>query len=222
VYEHRARAFKLSRVIRIVLRRFLKILLRPLVRLALRLIPAGDPWERIKYAPGLALYGAGARREFESYFAGDSKVKVRSFDDVLRWLRGCKYASDEDMFQESDFWQHPRTFEHLKKGDCEDFALWAWRKMIELGIDADFVVGYRAPFDEGSRHAWIIYRRDGVEYLFEPCRKDRDLAIQPLADVKQNYIPELGVGPDKRRFAFVGYINQQQARQRKKEVPVLA
>ena len=44
----------------------------------------------------------------------------------MAWLLGCVYARDRDLFRNPDYWQHPCNFEGLRKGDCEDFALWAW------------------------------------------------------------------------------------------------
>ena len=68
-------------------------------------------------------------------------VPVQSIDDIVAWLQSCEYVTDLDLFHERDFWQHPGTFERLRRGDCEDFALWAWRKLAEVGIDAEFCVG---------------------------------------------------------------------------------
>ena len=91
------------------------------------------------------MFGDGARHGFEWVFEGASAVDVSSVDDILEWLRGCRYETDESLFVESDFWQHPRTFEQFKRGDCEDFALWAWRKLVELGLDASLIIGRRIP-----------------------------------------------------------------------------
>ena len=167
---------------------------------------AGDPWTRLDVAPRLALYGAGARHDVGWYFEGESVVPVATLDELRSWLAGCEYATDADLFQEPDFWQHPRTFERLRRGDCEDFALWAWRKLVELGYDADLVVG-RCLHDEGreGRHAWIVFRHSGGEFLFEPVSGSAAHAVRPLEEVKERYVPEFGVGADRRRFAFAGY-----------------
>jgi hypothetical protein len=167
---------------------------------------ASDPWTRLDVAPRLALYGAGARHDVGWYFEGESAVAVASLDEQRAWVAGCEYATDDDLFQEPDFWQHPRTFERLRRGDCEDFALWAWRKLVELGYDADLVVG-RCLHDERreGRHAWVVFRHDGGEFLFEPVSGSAATAVRPLAEVKERYVPEFGVGADRRRFAFAGY-----------------
>ena len=193
-----------------MIRRLLAALIRPLYRLILRYLPIHDPWERFGVRPRLDHFGPGARQEFGWYFEGDSAVLVSNLDEILDWLTGCEYASDPHLFQEPDYWQHPRTFEHLRQGDCEDFALWAWRKLLEVGYDADLVFGHCQPLSlADSRHAWIVFRRDGTEYLFEPTMRDRALAVRPLEAVRTEYIPEFGVGPDKRAFSFAGFLYAQ-------------
>ena len=194
----------------LVIRRALAAILQPAYRLLLRLVPVPDPWERFDVAPRLGHFGSGARRDFGWYFEGESAVAVGSLVDVQGWLAGCAYARDPELFQEPDFWQHPRTFEHLRRGDCEDFALWAWRKLVELGYDADLVVGRCVPpAERNSRHAWIVFRRDGAEYLYEPSRGTRPEAVRLLSDVRARYLPEFGVGPDRRRFTFAGWLHFQ-------------
>jgi hypothetical protein len=99
----------------------------------------------------------------------------------------CRYVSDQQLFRELDHWQHPCTFEQVQRGDCEDYALWAWRQLLQLGYDADFVVGRqvdRSPEGtvrpHGARHAWVLFRQNGEEYLYEPAMKDRTKAVRPL------------------------------------------
>ena len=152
------------------------------------------------------MFGDGARHGFEWVFEGPTEVHITSIDDVLDWLQGCRYESDTSLFQESDFWQHPRTFEQLRRGDCEDFALWAWRKLVELGFDANLVIGRCVPpRTANSRHAWIQFNDGETEFLFEPVLRDRSRALRPLGNVRAEYIPELGVAPNGRRFFFAGY-----------------
>ena len=76
--------------------------------------------------------GAGAVRPFQWYLEGPSEVAPATLDELLEWLMACEYVHDSVLFQVEDYWQHPRTFEQLRKGDCEDHALWAWRKLAEI------------------------------------------------------------------------------------------
>ncbi len=179
----------------------------------IRHIPVKDPWERLDTQPRLSAYGSGARLDFAAYLKGDSLVAVKSIEDVQDWLLGCQYEQDDVLFGEPDFWQHPSTFERLRAGDCEDFAVWAWRKLIELGYDVDLVAGWCVREGElDGRHAWLLFRRDGVEFLFEPVARDRQRMLRPLAEVRDDYVPQFGVDRRAHRFAFSGYILGEQRR----------
>jgi len=179
---------------------------RALDQLRLRLFPVRDPWQRLPYEAPLDVYGDGARHGFDWVFEGDSTIAIESLDDILDWLATCQYETDASLFREADYWQHPHTFEQLRRGDCEDFALWAWRKLVELGIDADLVIGRRVPpGSENSRHAWILFRDGEDEFLFEPIVRDRQNAVRRIATVRSEYIPEFGVARNRSRFLFAGY-----------------
>jgi hypothetical protein len=187
---------------------------RALHRLRLRLSPVRDPWVRLPLEAPLVAFGDGARHGFDWVFEGQMATAVSTFDEIVQWLAGCSYESDTSLFHESDYWQHPHTFEQLRRGDCEDFALWAWRKLVEIGIDADLVIGRRVPPGaENSRHAWILFRKDGDEFLFEPVLCERGEAVRRVSLVRGQYIPEFGVTADRRRFIFAGHAYFLQNRQ---------
>lgn len=186
-------------------RRVLTFLLEPLVR---RFSRNEDPWAHIRTDVPVNAYGPGSRHDFAWYFEGESAVKVATLEEIQDWLLTCEYTHDPELFQEADFWQHPRTFEHLRKGDCEDHALWAWRKLVELGVDADFICG-RAIWPEDDRkpdgyHAWVVFRRDGEAFVMEATCKSKERMIRRLADVRAQYLPSLGVDAKRERFAFSG------------------
>ena len=198
-----------------MLRRIAAIVLQPVFRLFVRLMPDGDPWERVGVAPRLNLYGSGARLDFPNYLSGSSTVPVSSIDDIQDWLLGCRYEHDETLFAEPDFWQHPVTFEHLRAGDCEDFALWAWRKLVELGIDADVIAGYCVKNGRlDGRHVWVVFRQDDQELLFDPVFREKADMIRPLSEVRDRYVPEVGADRTGRRFGFSGYVLAQKRRRR--------
>jgi hypothetical protein len=170
-------------------------------------MPVDDPWERLPNAPPLVAYGSGARLDFAKYLVGDSLVPVASLEDVQAWLLECRYEHDDVLFGETDFWQHPSTFERLRAGDCEDFAVWAWRKLVELGYDVDLVAGWCVnEGDLDGRHAWLLVRLEGSELLFEPAARARERMLRPLAEVRDQYIPQFGVDRSAKRFAFSGYL----------------
>jgi hypothetical protein len=174
-----------------------------------------SPWARIPIDVPATAFGPGSQCQFVTYFEGDSLVAVSSIDDIIAWLQTCEYASDVEQFHERDVWQRPSDFERLRRGDCEDFALWAWRKLIEIGVDAEFFVGRvvcGADRSAARQHAWIVYRRDDEVYLFEPAARERPCMIQPWSAVKDDYIPHFAVNGRCVTSAFVGCLSDQLTR----------
>jgi len=186
---------------------FISKITRPFYRWLLRVITPIDSWERLPHRLAAARFGS--RQEFDWYLRGESAVPVASIDEIVAWLVDCEYASDQSLFGKRDHWQHPTTFERLRRGDCEDHALWAWRKLRELGIDADFVVG-RQLYDDAEipatkgAHAWVVFRREGQEFLLEAVATSASRMIRPLSAVAAQYRPEYGIGSDMKTFAFAG------------------
>jgi hypothetical protein len=166
------------------------------------------PWERVPMDVPASAFGPGSRRQFSEYLKGQSSVTASCIDDVAAWLATCEYATDLDQFNEPDVWQEPCVFEQRQRGDCEDFALWAWRKLIEIGIEAEFFVGRVACGDPSidRQHAWVVYRQSGDAYLFEPAAHDRQRMIQPWSIVKDRYVPHFAIDHRLVTSAFVGCI----------------
>lgn len=182
-------------------------LTRALVRLSLRTVEKPeDPWQCVELDAPWQLLGRGSIHDFPWYFEGESTVPTSSFKDVCSFLLGCAYAEDRDLFRVPDFWQHPLTFEQLRKGDCEDHALWAWRKLRELGYRAHLVTGRRSR-DEGEAggHAWVIFHGDGGLYLFETTAKGRERMVQPLDEVRHHFLPFFSVDEGFTIFLYDGF-----------------
>jgi hypothetical protein len=193
---------------------------RPLARLLARVLepilvrlPVDDPWERLPVAVPPWAFGRGSVRDFRWYFEGESLVEAESLEAICDWLAGCEYVPDPELFHEPDFWQHPRTFERLRKGDCEDHALWAWRKLVELGYDAELVCGeWDVTRDDAGGHAWVVFRDDGREYLFEAVARSTADMIRPLDEVRARYCPHVAVDRHFRTAGFSGHTASLQRR----------
>ena len=112
------------------------------------------------------------RRRFPSTFpigrflSQSLTVECKNLEDLRNFLRKCRYVSDEEQFGRRDFWMPPEEFERSRKGDCEDFALYAWRQLLSLGYSARFVGGRHGRYGEG--HAWVTFENDGKTFLMEP------------------------------------------------------
>jgi len=89
-----------------------------------------------------------------------------NINDLRKFLFTCRYVSDEEQFGKKDYWLPPKEFEECMKGDCEDFALYTWRQLIEMGIKSRFVVGESGRY--GSGHAWVTMEKDDKFLLIEP------------------------------------------------------
>lgn len=191
-----------------LLRNVAKFVLSPVMRAALRLFRDEDPWEpldpqRIAHHR----FGQGSIRPFDWYLEGESTVTASTIDDIAGWLLECEYASDESVFNESDFWQHPRTFELLRRGDCEDHALWAWRKLRDIGVASELIVGRWQQAEHKGSHAWIVFELDGERWLFETVSKSRDSMIIRLDEAKQSYRPELAMSGGLQTRPYTGYLH---------------
>jgi hypothetical protein len=99
------------------------------------------------------------------YVSHPLTVKCNSIDDVRRFLKECKYVSDKELFGKDEYWQPPEEFEKRKKGDCEDFAFWTWRQLMNMGYDTRVVFGRAGNY--GSGHAWVQFIRDEKCYVVE-------------------------------------------------------
>ena len=183
-------------------------LFRLLFSLPVRLLH-GDPWERYEHDVPLTAFGEGSKRAFRDYFAGESNVVVSSLDEVCNWLLDCIYVTDQEEFGVADYWQHPAEFEARRRGDCEDHALWAWRKLSEIGVFAELICG-RCQGNNGTfrGHVWVHFTEDGTEYLLEATAASRSAMVRPLTDawVRSAYSPYFSVDAHFRRHAYWGYV----------------
>lgn len=162
---------------------------------------ASDPWEYLHLGCAPLAFGAGSHRAFAEYFQGTSRVLVRSLSEICAWLAGCECLPDHALFFQDDFWQHPLTFEQIRKGDCEDHALWAWRKLAEIGIPARFAAGRW----RGIAHAWVVLEDGAGPRLLETTAKAEPLIRDLAGPVRTEYCPALSVDHTFRTFVHAGY-----------------
>lgn len=189
-----------SETLKAITRRALERMRQQLAESARR----GDPWERLHAVPARQA-GTGSLHEFTWYLEGDSTVAVTSVEELCNWLLGCEYAHDRELFNEDDFWQHPSTFERLRSGDCEDHAIWAWRKLRELGIEAELMFGiWRQGDKEPGGHAWVRFMDGNDEYVLESVGASSGRMLHRFDDVRNQYVPHMGVDCQCRVYAYGG------------------
>lgn len=176
-------------------------------RLAKRWHATGDTWASVAHPVPFRYFGLGSKREFHWYLEGNSVVAVASLEEIKRWLLGCVYETDQVLFDDPDFWQHPEMFEGLRKGDCEDHAIWAWRKLKELGVPARLFTGrVLIPVNGGAGfHAWVVFEHEGRSWLFESVAFHVTRMVQPLDQVRSAYIPHFSVDHAMATHMYCGY-----------------
>jgi hypothetical protein len=189
-------------------KRLLAWILRPFVK-GIGRIFGSDPFERFERDLPSRRFGAGSLADFPAYFQRPSSVTVSSLDDVCDWLLDCVYVSDESQFGVPDHWQHPADFEVTREGDCDDHALWAWRKLTEIGIETEFVVG-RSKREDGSfgGHCWVHFRTAEGAFLLEAVGQARSSMVYSLTNpyVREEYVPHFSVDGSFKRHAYWGYM----------------
>ncbi len=131
----------------------------------------------------------------DRFLTDDLTVKSNSLDEIQAFLRQCRYVSDADQFSIREYWMHPRHFERLRRGDCEDFALWTWRQLLAMKLDARFVCG---KCGHGS-HAWVTFSDSQAHYLFEPTAL-RSKKLSRLQILK--YKPDFSISVRDGRLAY--------------------
>ena len=147
------------------------------------------------------IFSPGANHDFSWYFEGDLQVEIKSLDDIMSFLKECDYVSDNSLFMQRDFWQHPVTFEQIRKGDCEDSSLWAWRRLKELNYDAELVSGIF--LKNGGFHAWVNVTIDGQPFVYETTRK-RSYPLIPMTEAVSKYRPFVSVDHEYNTYRFAG------------------
>jgi predicted transglutaminase-like cysteine proteinase len=193
---------------------------RAWLRLCLDYLANGDVWAKEPMA--LKSRRFGSPYDFNHYLAGESAVRLKTVAEILAWLGTCEYASDDAFFQTRDFWQHPLTFEQTRRSDCEDFALWAWRKFGEIGLPARFFIGQYVPYAEPPTfHAWVTFEDRCDEWLLEGAARDPLTRAIRLRDVRDRYSPHYSIGHFGDGMVYGGllqYLEAERARRRMKRV----
>lgn len=166
-----------------------------------------DVWHATYQNLPLKFYGGGAHHNFDYYYTRSSRVDVSSIEEVMQWLLGCEYVTDFEQFNVRDHWQHPSDFEDTRKGDCEDFALWAWRKLVELGHDAEFMVGKWLHDGRAGTHAWVFLRHEGREYVFESTGRSPERILKEYSSARDSYVPFAAVDSQMRKKVYRGMLH---------------
>jgi hypothetical protein len=125
-------------------------------------------------------------------------IRCENLEDVRRFLSTCRYVSDQEQFGRQDYWIPPEEFEQRRRGDCEDFALWTWRQLLNLGYAARFVGGRSGRYGEG--HAWVTFERDSRTFIVESQAAPFGLTFPRLSTLR--YEPAVSASWDGRALKY--------------------
>ena len=135
------------------------------------------------------------------YVGHSLTLQCKNLEEMRQFLRTCRWVSDDDLFGKDEYWQPPDEFEKRKAGDCEDFALWTWRQLLGMGLDARVVFGTHGRY--GIGHAWVEYFQDGKCFLLEPQCRNLGMAMPRLSTL--NFEPKLSVSWDGKTIRYFSH-----------------
>lgn len=171
--------------------------------------PPRDPLKRVEAVVDWRELVPRAEGDFRRYLAGRSQVQVGTFEEVCGWLLACRYVPDGRATEQEDHWQHPLEFERSRLGDCEDHALWGWRKLCELGWPVEFVVGLWNPTsgDRLVNHAWLHVHHEGRFLLLETTAAGRAAMATDVGAQLPRYLPTASIDHRLRTYYFANYFH---------------
>ncbi|OHB56865.1 MAG: hypothetical protein A2Y07_10850 [Planctomycetes bacterium GWF2_50_10] len=138
----------------------------------------------------------------ERYLSEPLVNKFNDLNELRKFLSRCKYVSDKELFGVEDFWMPPETFEKIMKGDCDDFSIYAWRQLLEMGYDARYVVGLCGKYQEG--HAWVTFSKDKKIFILEPLAAHIGMRLPKLSAIR--YEPQGSVAWNGKNVSY--YIHE--------------
>ncbi len=151
------------------------------------MLPLGRP-ERIfsapRYAAGIAALRGDREIRSEQWRALVRLLRALPVAArpgiVLAWLKGHAYRSDPELWHEPDHWDDIDGF-LAHGGDCEEFAIAAYRLLRESGVpDRDLrIVLARAPVG-GRDHAYVHVDVAGRTMTLDPL-SERNAYASPSA-----------------------------------------
>lgn len=152
----------------------------------------------------------GTEVQIREYLQQPSYVKCRSVEHVISWLLETRYHHSPDH---TDSMWSISQFEEKRKGDCMTRSLWAWKKLLELELDAWIVTGLAAPSEDANSHrepdlgthVWVIIRNGDTVRLLETTAKERAAALRNLDDVRALYTPYVAVDSRLKMYTYPAF-----------------
>ncbi len=163
-----------------------------------RLIPGSWDIEGRPVSQPRRRHGFRSTFPMGAYLSQPLAVRCGSLEEIRSFLLRCRYVADKDQFGVGDYWMPPEQFERVRQGDCDCFALWAWRQLLHLGYDARYMVGQAG--QRGVPHAWVTFRMNGEWHVLEPTAARQGPRLPVLFTLF--YRPRMSVGWDGERLHY--------------------
>ena len=115
--------------------------------------------------------------------------QIHSPKDLSKFMRkNFRFIPDDKNFGKTDYWQSPQEMLNLKKGDCEDFALFADAALKELGFESYVVSMYGK---NKFAHTVTVFKQDGKFRVFNDgkiYKYDTDKIEDALSKINPEWI----------------------------------
>lgn len=85
-----------------------------------------------RYGPDAATRVQGWKSVLEGAAADDERRQLRQVNDFFN--RNIRYMTDQELWEQKDFWASPLETLGRGAGDCEDYAIAKYASLRELGI----------------------------------------------------------------------------------------
>lgn len=89
----------------------------------------------------------------------------RTIQEIFNEAATFQYSRDP----EGDMWQDPSITEKLKRGDCEDMAVWVYRELKRSGYDDVRIMVGKFELHDKRFHTWVVCRLEGADVIIDPA-----------------------------------------------------
>lgn len=90
----------------------------------------------------------------------------RTVQQIFDQAAAFQYERDDHY----DDWQEPSVTEKLKRGDCEDMAVWVYRELKKNGYENVRIMVGKFEVKDRNHHTWAVCAApDGDDWIVDPA-----------------------------------------------------
>ena len=134
--------------------------------------------------------------------------RVRHYANELDGWTGDIVVTPEEIKRAGEqLSQHARDDIHFAYERVRDFAIAQRGSMQEF--ETEFIAGWMVePGEVYSGHTWVVFKEQGVQYLFDPVATDPCRMIRQLSEVASWYVPQVSIDHNLTQYVYGGYYKQ--------------